>query len=493
MGGKKRKNTLSPIEEWNVMVESLKTYRQSTGKNDYIVHDYVIPSTCTFPLHLHGIKLGEVMNETRKAYQNEELSQTEIDTLEQYQIHWDYEAYQLKFLTLPALDMYKKIRGHVRVVVNPHFVIPSEQMWPENLWGVKLGVQVMNWRKQKDTLPLHVVQALDERNFIWDVFEEDFQTITTPALKTYQELKGNLLIPRSFRVPATSLWPKITHGHKLGFAVHYLRSHQGIDTAREKTLDAMKFIWDPIRYRFETRMLPACKIYVQQKGDLNTILESFKVPRTSDLYPKESRGYGLGQILHDWRANGARPDLLKEIEALGFKPDPISFFQRDLKRLLKGLKWFQTTFGYKERVRTYKKTSTCLPYDHPTLPALALGELFRRAKTWDEKVGFSNADRKELKVFASWNTVYRSTIYPLMALYFKEYGNLDIPAIFPVPSCSPWPTWSWKQKLGNQVPSIRAGSISLSEEEKDILESMDFKWGPKGRTPQRESKRHKAK
>ena len=45
-------------------------------------------------------------------------------------------------------------------------------------------------------------------------------------------------------------------------------------------------------------------------------------------------------------------------------------------------------------------------------------------------------------------------------------------------------------KLGPQVHSIRRESMLLDEEEKDILEFMDFKWGPKGRTTQRESKRH---
>ena len=127
------------------------------------------------------------------------------------------------------------------------------------------------------------------------------------------------------------------------------------------------------------------------------------------------------------------------------------------------------------------------------MPDLLLDELFHQAKRWDEKVGFSDADRKELKAFASWNSVYQSTIYPLMDLYFMMHDNLDLLKAFQVPRYSPWPTWSWQQKLGVQVDSIRTGRMSLIKEEKDVLDSMDFKWGPKGRTPQRETKRHKAK
>ena len=110
----------------------------------------------------------------------------------------------------------------------------------------------------------------------------------------------------------------------------------------------MKFIWEPLRYVFETRMLPACKVYVQLKGDLNTMPISFKVPNTPNLYPIACHGYRLGACLHAWRVHGARPDLLDEIKSLGFKLDLVSFFQQDLTRFPKGLEWFQATFGYKE-------------------------------------------------------------------------------------------------------------------------------------------------
>ena len=228
---------------------------------------------------------------------------------------------------------------------------------------------------------------------------------------------------------------------------------------------------------------------------MSTILKTFKVPKTPNLYPIACHGYSLGGALYKWRVNGARPDLLEEIKALGFKLDPISFSQRDLTTLLKGLKWFEASFGYKGRVKTYGKGSTFLPDDHPILPGLSLGQLLLRAKQWDKEVGFSDADRKELKVFASWNSVYQSTIYPLMDLYYKLEGNVDIPVAFQVPTCSPWPTWSWEQNLGKQVvEKIRAGSMKLSEKEKNVLETMDFKWGPKGRTSDQCShKLHKAK
>ena len=76
-----------------------------------------------------------------------------------------------------------------------------------------------------------------------------------------------------------------------------------------------------------------------------------------------------------------------------------------------------------------------------------------------------------------------------MVIYSNLHGNLDIPSAFQVPSSDAWPTWSWQQDLGRNTNAFRQGSMILSEEEKDILESLHFKYGPKGRTPFRKSKR----
>ena len=69
-----------------------------------------------------------------------------------------------------------------------------------------------------------------------------------------------------------------------------------------------------------------------------------------------------------------------------------------------------------------------------------------------------------------------------MVVYSNLHGNLDIPFTLQVPS-SPWPTWSWQQKLNTQTRSIRTGNMKLSDKENDVLESLHFEWDPKGGTP----------
>ena len=118
---------------------------------------------------------------------------------------------------------------------------------------MKLGIQLNNWRFKKDTLSLHVVRALNERAFAWDIFEEDFRTIVI-ALKTFGELKGNLLVPHSFQVPATSQWPTSTHGYHLGRAVHSLRVTKGLILQRTKYWKP----WDLFGFLFNMDLKQGC-------------------------------------------------------------------------------------------------------------------------------------------------------------------------------------------------------------------------------------------
>ena len=128
--------------------------------------------------------------------------------------------------------------------------------------------------------------------------------------------------------------------------------------------------------------------------------------------------------------------LLKELKALRFNPNPISFYQREL-----GQAWY-------------------LSDDRSTVPGLPF-----------LKVGFPDSDRKKLKVFPTSSANY---------MYFKLHGNLNTPAIFSVPSFSPWAAWSCTQKLGNQTNEI---FLTL------WISNGFQKVGP----PQRENKLHRAK
>ena len=68
--------------------------------------------------------------------------------------------------------------------------------------------------------------------------------------------------------------------------------------------------------------MPACKVYVHPKGFKVPASLSYRVMSTAykipNIYPVACYGYRLGQALHKLRLKGAR-----QVEALGFKTDPI--------------------------------------------------------------------------------------------------------------------------------------------------------------------------
>ena len=137
----------------------------------------------------------------------------------------------------------------------------------------------------------------------------------------------------------------------------------------------------------------------------------------------------MGQALHKLRLKNARwPDLLEEVEALGFKTDPISFSQQDVTRLTKGMKCFQATFGHKERM----KKSVCLPNDDLTFPRLIY--------SIEPKNGMKRLDFR-MRIERNSSSLH--------------HGILPTTPYHPLSEHCPWPTWSWQQKLGQQVISIR--------------------------------------
>ena len=52
--------------------------------------------------------------------------------------------YRWEQKVLPSLRMYSQLHGHLRVPRD--FTVPSEAPWPEEAWGMALGVTVNNMR-----------------------------------------------------------------------------------------------------------------------------------------------------------------------------------------------------------------------------------------------------------------------------------------------------------------------------------------------------------
>ena len=100
------------VKRWDDIILGLKTYRGEAGNDDFIPQAYIIPSTSEWPVHLHGVKLGRLLDRARTAYHHNQLTAAQIEILNQYKLHWDYISYRLDPQTSTNHSGYKERNLH---------------------------------------------------------------------------------------------------------------------------------------------------------------------------------------------------------------------------------------------------------------------------------------------------------------------------------------------------------------------------------------------
>jgi hypothetical protein len=127
--------------------------------------------------------------------------------------------------------------------VKRHFVVEWNDLWPEDMWGLKLGNVVS--RIRAGTVHKDKREELESIGFIFDnqsrVHGWDLIKL---ALETYKALNGDLLVHQKFVVPTEDArWPSDTWGVKLGTVVRRIRTKNTHADHREEVI-AMGIVSD---------------------------------------------------------------------------------------------------------------------------------------------------------------------------------------------------------------------------------------------------------
>jgi hypothetical protein len=109
---------------------------------------------------------------------------------------------------------YKEIHGNV--LMPQSLSIPWSESWPEEMWGVKLGLTVSQVRfgrcfsiHRDELIAIGFDFSNQGKKHGWDTVKI--------ALETYKKLHGNLSIKKYYVVPSESTdWPDVLWGLKLG-------------------------------------------------------------------------------------------------------------------------------------------------------------------------------------------------------------------------------------------------------------------------------------
>jgi superfamily II DNA or RNA helicase len=192
------------------------------------------------------------------------------------------------------LKLYKEREGHCRVPVSY-----------KEKDGFSLGEWVNNQRAKKDSLTEERQKRLNDIDFIWDPFDDDWET-AFGHLKLYREREGHCRVPQSY---------KAEDGYRLGQWVGVQRQSKGsLPQGRLQRLDELGFVWHEREMAWEDGFLHL-KQYEKREGHCR-----------APVSHKENDGFPLGQWVFGQRQSrgSLSDDRLRRLDELGFDWDPLA-------------------------------------------------------------------------------------------------------------------------------------------------------------------------
>ena len=134
-----------------------------------------------------------------------------------------------------CLLKYNEIHGNM--LVTEMYLIPWNDIWAEEMWGVRLGKVVSkiranrNFRINKDELTaIGFDYSKQTRRKCWDIIKI--------ALETYKKLNGNLSMNQRFVIPSESHdWPESVWGFALGMNLYNIRRFNTYADHREELIE----------------------------------------------------------------------------------------------------------------------------------------------------------------------------------------------------------------------------------------------------------------
>jgi hypothetical protein len=134
---------------------------------------------------------------------------------------------------------YKEIHGNV--LMPQSLSIPWSESWPEEMWGVKLGLSVSqvrlgkNYRIHRDEL---IAIGFDFSNQGEKHGKKHGWDTVKIALETYKKLHGNLSIKIYYVVPSESTdWPDVLWGLKLGEILGNIKYRGSYNDHRQELIE----------------------------------------------------------------------------------------------------------------------------------------------------------------------------------------------------------------------------------------------------------------
>ena len=211
-----------------------------------------------------------------------------------------------------VLLRYRELHGNMHIL--PSFVVPYKSKdWDKDLWGIRVGYTVSNVRagrfftnNREDLLSIGFEYSRKIGGF----------NLAKAILLHYKEIYGDLLVPLSFVVPKNDeSWPDDSWGSKLGSIVNSIRLGRSHTNYYEDLLSiGFDFRLNIVGYQLAKQTL---LLYKEIHGDM-LVPTDFEVPRDSDIWPEDSWGIKLGNLVIDIRRGVEFSYKYDELLDIGF-------------------------------------------------------------------------------------------------------------------------------------------------------------------------------
>jgi hypothetical protein len=266
--------------EWSGRIlPALSAFHRVNG-HCRVPSSFVVPSKEPWPRRSWGLKLGYVVSNIRSADAYSAQVTRDKPQLEALGFVWDFFESEWSERILPALEGFRQLNGHC--CVPKAFVVPSDEKWPEQSRGLKLG-NAVNQIRTKGSYAAQVARdksRLLEVGFVWDFNEAQWRERILPAWEVFYKVHGHCRVPARFVVPPEAPWPVEAHGMTLGNSVWYIRERGGYFDHAVRSMDALEAIEFELKIpasKWTERVEPLLATFEQLHGHRD-VPRDFMVP-----------------------------------------------------------------------------------------------------------------------------------------------------------------------------------------------------------------------
>ncbi|KAE8882355.1 hypothetical protein PF005_g5998 [Phytophthora fragariae] len=398
-------------EAWESIFTALKAFTLNFGHCTVKPH-FVVPTRPSWPKAVWNLQLGQIvekMKATGNFFSYAGRSANRLNELN-FTLTLSNSAWEKKVAPLIATFATLHPRDNIP---RGGFTVPSEEPWPENAWGVNLGL-VVQWNLNR-----------------LETIERDWKSQVLQANEVFQYENGNKVMRDKFVVPCRSPWPYRTWGRELRHVLTCVQigQHYGghVALANFHANEACVVATPQIEKQWTTVVLPALHTFASVFGHC-AVQQDFVVPALFP-WPKPAFGARLGSIVAAMEKCGVY------FAEVGLNADRLETF---------GFRYKLRDAPWQQRIAPLLSTFASL-YPHEIVPedfvippkapwtqefwGLRLGKII----AWSSRFVWTH------KCSAEWT----EREMPQNTSLAGEYGYCRVPSSFKVPSEHPWPKQMW--------------------------------------------------